>query len=197
MPLLQIHTASTRPARQGPLVASWFTDIARQHGGFTLEPIDLATVGLPLLDEPQHPSLGRYMHEHTRQWAATVARADAHVFVTPEYDFLPPASLVNALQCLVREWAYRPVGLVSYGGVSGGLRGAQVLKQLVTALRMMPVPEAVAIPFFGQYRHDGDPTRFDPGDVQGKAAHAILTELARWTEALDALRRASRDAAPA
>ena len=50
--------------------------------------------------------------------------ADAFVFVTPEYDYGPPAALVNALQYLVHEWSYKPAALVSYGGVAGGTRGA-------------------------------------------------------------------------
>ncbi|HSH45155.1 MAG TPA: NAD(P)H-dependent oxidoreductase, partial [Longimicrobiales bacterium] len=118
-PLLQVITASTRQGRKGPLVAEWFLGQARRHEGFRIEPVDLADVGLPLFDEPRHPRLQEYEHDHTIAWSEIVARADAFVFVTPEYDHNPPASLLNALQHLVKEWAYKPVGLVSYGGVSG------------------------------------------------------------------------------
>jgi NAD(P)H-dependent FMN reductase len=55
-----------------------------KHGGFAVEFIDLAEVALPVLDEPNHPGLSRYTHEHTKRWSATVDRADAYVFVTPE-----------------------------------------------------------------------------------------------------------------
>jgi NAD(P)H-dependent FMN reductase len=43
------------------------------------------------------------------------------VFVTPEYCYVPPASLINAVQGVTREWADKPTGAVSYRGVSGGL----------------------------------------------------------------------------
>jgi NAD(P)H-dependent FMN reductase len=64
------------------------------------------------------------VHEHTKRWSATVAAADAVVFVMPEYNRTFTAPLKNALDYLYYEWNYKPVGLVSYGGVSGGLRAA-------------------------------------------------------------------------
>jgi len=152
-----------------------------------VEVVDLAEVDLPLFDEPRHPRLRDYEHEHTRAWSATVERADAFVIVTPEYNFGAPPSLVNALDFLVREWAYKPVSFVSYGGVSAGLRGVQMTKQIVTALKMMPIPEAVAVPFFTQFV-DKETGAFDPGATQAAAAATMLDELARWAGALRPLR---------
>jgi NAD(P)H-dependent FMN reductase len=143
MPRLQIFIVSTRPARKGTVVAGWFEQQARHHGKFDVEMVDLAQVNLPMMDEPEHPRLRKYQHEHTRAWSARVEQADAFVFVTPEYNFSTPPSLVNALDYLVVEWAYKPVGFVSYGGVSAGLRSVQMTKLLVTALKMMPMAEAV------------------------------------------------------
>jgi NAD(P)H-dependent FMN reductase len=184
---LQVIVASTRQERKGPLVGAWFHALARRHGAFDVELVDLAEVGLPLFDEPRHPRLRQYEHDHTRAWSAVVERADAFVFVTPEYNFGSPPSLVNALDFLVREWAYKPAGFVSYGGASGGLRGVQMTKQTVSALRMVPLVEAVAIPFFTQYI-DAAAGTFDPGEVQEKAAGAMLDELLRWARALKPLR---------
>ena len=70
---------------------------ARLHGGFRVEAIDLATVDLPMFDEPRHPRLGQYEHEHTKAWSGLVARGDAYVFVTPEYNYGAPPSIVNAI----------------------------------------------------------------------------------------------------
>ena len=184
---LQVIVASTRDARKGPMVATWFMKQACAHGKFHVELVDLAEMNLPLFDEPRPPRLGQYEHEHTKAWSATVARADAFVFVTPEYDYCAPASLFNALEYLSREWAYKPVGFASYGGVSGGVRGVQMTKQLVTTLKMMPLPEAVTIPFFTQYI-DKETGVFDPGEVQAKSATVMLDELLRWATALKPLR---------
>ena len=186
---LQVLVASTREARLGPHVAGWFFEQARAHAKFEVELVDLADVDLPLLDEPKHPRFADYQHEHTKRWSGIVSRADAFVFVTPEYDYGAPAALVNALQFLSREWAYKPVGFCSYGGVSGGTRGVQMTKQVVTSLKMMPMAEAVAIPFFAQYLK-ADAGTFAPPPEQAKAAAVMLDELLRWAEALRTLRPA-------
>jgi NAD(P)H-dependent FMN reductase len=187
---LQVIVASTRAERKGTLVAAWFLDRARAHGKFNIELVDLAQVNLPVFDEPKHPRFQDYVNEHTKAWSATVARADAYVFVTPEYDYSAPASLVNALQYLLLEWAYKPAGFVSYGGVSAGTRGVQMTKTLVTALKMMPMFEGVAIPFFAQYIK-ADTNVFDPGEVQAKATTVMLDELLRWAIALKPMRSPS------
>src|ERR1051326_8675768 len=184
--LLQIVIVSTRKGRKGDAVARWFDSRARQHGAFDVELVDLAEVNLPLFDEPEHPRLRKYQHEHTRRWSERVARGDAFVFVTPEYNYSAPPSVVNALDYLVHEWAYKPLAFVSYGGVSGGTRSVQMIKLQATALRMMPLPEAVTLPFFEKmFGADGS---FAPGEMQQAAADAMLTELKRWADALRVLR---------
>ncbi len=151
MPNLQIIIVSTRDSRKGPAVAAWFEQQARVDAGFDVEVVDLAAVNLPLFDEPEHPRLRRYHHAHTKAWSAQVERADAFVFVTPEYNFSVPPSLINALDYLSHEWAYKPAGFVSYGGVSGGTRAVQMARLTMSTLRMVPLVEAVAIPFFTRF----------------------------------------------
>ena len=186
---LGVVICSVRPGRHGAIVAKWAFEHARAHPAFAAELVDLAEVNLPLLDEPHHPRLKKYTKEHTLAWSARVDALDAFVFVTPEYDFSMPASLLNALQFLASEWANKACGFVSYGGISGGLRGVQMSKQVVTALGMMPVPEAVAQPMFSKHIVDGV---FAPGEVQDKAAVAMLDSLARWSAALAPMRAATR-----
>ena len=187
--MLQLHIiiVSTRPGRAGLPVADWFVSQARRHGKFALEVIDLAKVGLPLFDEPRHPRLRQYEHEHTKAWSRTIDRADAFVFVTPEYNYGAPPSLVNALDFLVHEWAYKPVAFVSYGGVSGGTRSVQMAKQIVTALKMMPMFEAVVLPFFAQ-QIDKETGVFAPAKIQEDAAATMLDELLKWATALKVMR---------
>lgn len=186
--MLKLHvvSVSTREGRVGPAVSAWFLDYARAHGKFDVEFIDLAEINLPVFDEPTHPRLRQYQNEHTKAWSAIVARADAFIFVTPEYNYSTPAPLVNALDYLVHEWGYKPVGFVSYGGQSGGMRGVQMTKQIVTALKMMPMSEAVAIPFFTQHI-DSETGVFNATESQEKAAGVLLDELLKWAEALKPL----------
>lgn len=185
--MLKLHTiiASTRPGRVGPTVATWFHQSALAHGQFEAELVDLADFNLPIFDEPFHPAQKKYQHEHTKRWSASVEAADAFVIVTPEYNFNAPPSLVNALDYLYNEWNYKPVAFVSYGGVSGGMRSVQSAKQIVTTLKMVPLVDAVAIPFVTQHVTDGV---FAPNEIHAKSATALLTELHRWATALKTLR---------
>lgn len=186
MPRLAVIVASNRPGRTALPVAEWFAAAAGQHGGFEVDLVDLAEIGLPLLDESAHPRLRQYEHAHTREWSARVESADAFVIVTPEYNYGMPAILKNALDFLHHEWAYKPVGFVSYGGVSAGVRSVQMAKQVVTTLRMFPVPEAVAIPFVAQFIDDEGRVR--PNEVMEGATKGMLDELVRVEEALRPLR---------
>jgi NAD(P)H-dependent FMN reductase len=186
---LHVVITSTRPGRLGDSIGTWAADAARQHGGFETELVDLAEFNLPLLDEPNIPVFAQYTKEHTRRWSEKVAEADAFVLVTPEYNHGPPAPLVNALSYLHHEWAYKPIGFVSYGGVSAGTRSTESVKQILTTLKMMPIPEAVSIPFVFRLINDG---RFRPEPELEAASSVMLDELRRWTDALEPLRNAKR-----
>lgn len=186
-PRLHVVTASTRPGRTGPAVAGWFLEFARGHGHFDVHAVDLAELDLPIYNESRHPVMQQYEHAHTRAWSDSVAAADAFVFVTPEYNFNPPPSLVNALNYVYREWNYKACGFVSYGGVSGGLRAVQMAKQLVTTLKMMPMVEGVMVPMVAQSLDDQG--GFVSNRMIDHSAQQILDELAKWTDALMPLHR--------
>lgn len=186
---MRLHTVivSTRPGRVGPAVARWFHEFASRHGGFECELVDVADFGLPVYDEAEHPRTGKYAHEHTRKWSASAAAADAFAFVTPEYNFGPSPAFVNAITFLSREWARKPCGFVSYGGMSGGLRAVQAQKLVVTALNMMPLSEGVAVPgVHGMLSSDRQ--TFKANDLIDKSARDLLDELHKWAEALRSMR---------
>ncbi|MFL5134390.1 MAG: NADPH-dependent FMN reductase [Microvirga sp.] len=185
-PKLHIIIGSTRPGRIGPSIAQWFSDYTAEHGKFEPVLVDLAEFNLPVFDEPEHPMKQNYRHAHTKAWAASVSAADAFVFVTPEYNYAPPPALVNAFNYLSREWNYTPVGFVSYGGISGGLRSVQVAKQFVTTLKMMPVPEGVPMPMV--FQNLDETGNLNAPDIYKTSAATMLEELFRWTEALKSLR---------
>jgi len=59
-------------------------------------------------------------------------------------------------------------------------------KLVITALKMMPLPEAVTIPFVAKFIEAGV---YKAEKTQEDAASAMLDELVRWTGALGALRK--------
>lgn len=189
----RLHTviASTRPGRVGPPIAHWFNEYVASHGKFDAKLIDLAAFNLPVYDEPHHPMRRQYERDHTKVWSASVNAADAFVFVLPEYNYMPPPSFVNAIDYLFWEWQYKPVGFVSYGGVSGGLRSAQQARLMASTVKMMPVPEGIALPNVYSQIKDGT---FAANDLNIQGAASMLNEMHKWAEALKSLRDGARAA---
>ncbi len=186
LPKLSIIVGSTRPGRVGDVVGQWFQAQAIQNGKFDVELVDLADIDLPMYNEPKHPSIQSYEHNHTKRWARIVSAADAYVFVTPEYNYGPPPALINALNYVYKEWNYKPAGFVSYGGISGGMRAVQVEKLILATLKVVPLVEAVVVPMVQQFLVDG---RFRGSELHEQAAIVMLDELFRWADALKTLRR--------
>jgi NAD(P)H-dependent FMN reductase len=185
MSRLGVVLTSTREGRIGAPVTEWFLDRARAHAGFEVEFIDLKAVNLPMLSEPNHPRLRKYTQATTQAWSATVESLDALVFVSPEYNYGTPPALVNALDHLYAEWNYKAAGLVTYGGISGGLRAGQMTKLLLTSFKVVPIVEAVTIPFVAKHVANGV---FVAEEAHDKSAIVMLDELVRWTAALSGLR---------
>jgi NAD(P)H-dependent FMN reductase len=186
MPKLYVVAVSTRPGRAGFPLTTWILDRARAHGAFDVVLVDLKEESLPMFDESRHPRLREYEHDHTKRWSAKIAAADAFVFVTPEYDHGAPPSLTNALVYLVHEWAHKPVGFVSYGGPAGGTRAVQMVKPMMSALKLVVLHESVMVPVFDRSIDDGG--IFHASEHQEAGARAMLDALAKWTTALAPMR---------
>jgi len=181
---IAVVLASTRPGRRGEAVANWVLENAGQRHDATFELLDLATVDLPQLDEPMPPATGRYTLPHTLDWAATVARYDGFVFVTPEYNHSYPGVLKNALDRVHAEWRDKAAAFVSYG-FDGGVRAVEALRPVVGALHMADVSAQVAL----SMHHDFTGfTQFTPAPHQAAALTTTLDQVVTWTTALATLR---------
>jgi NAD(P)H-dependent FMN reductase len=185
-PKLCVIHVSTRPGRAGFPLSTWIFERAAAHGSFDVELVDLRAENLPMFDEPRHPRLRQYEHEHTKRWSAKIDAADAFVFVTPEYDHGTPPSLINALVYLVQEWAHKPVGFVSYGGPAGGTRAVQMVKPMMSGLKLVVLLESVVAPLFTHSIDDKGV--FNPNEVQQTGAQAMLDALSKWVSALAPMR---------
>lgn len=183
---LKIITSTVRQSRQGIKVANWITEFAKKNTDFNVELLDLREIDLPMMDEPNHPVLGKYKFEHTKAWSQKINEADAFIIVLAEYNYGYPAPIKNAIDYLHNEWKYKPVGFVSYGGISAGLRSTQMLKQVVTTLSMMPIAQQVNIPFLGNMIDENG--NFNPGDKLDNSAKGMLDELKKWSETMKTMR---------
>jgi NAD(P)H-dependent FMN reductase len=185
---LEVIIGSTRPGRAGLPVGRWFYEHAKKHGKFNVALADLAEIDLPFMNEAKHPRFQDYAHDHTKAWSDRIDAADAIVMVTSEYNYAPPAPLINAISYLNKEWAYKPLGFVSYGGVSGGTRAMQVIRQMAAGVRALPIYESVNIPMIGGLiEGEGKSRRFNAPEIQAKGADAMLDELHKLAQVLQPL----------
>jgi NAD(P)H-dependent FMN reductase len=185
---LHVIIVSTRPGRAGKPIADWFVKEAQRDGRFDIEVTDLAELALPPLDEPHLPRFRNYVNEHTWAWSRAVDESDAFVLVMPEYNHGFAASIKNAIDYLHDEWAHKPVGFVSYGGISAGMRAVQMLKPVLSCLRMIPVTDQVALANHMQFLDGGV---FAPGEQAATAVAVMLDDLERTMHAIGQLRSAT------
>ena len=174
-----IVVGSVRPGRIGLPIAQWVKSVA--EADWQIDFVDLAELNLPFMDEPNHPSVRKYTKQHTLDWSARVDAADAVIFVTPEYNHSFSPALKNAMDFLSKEWWRKPVGFVSYGGVSGGTRGVAMLQTVIAGLGMVRAGALVEIPFAGKQVSDGI---FEPSEKEVAVLRNQLAELDGLASAL-------------
>ena len=184
MTRIAIITGSTRPGRNNDAVARWIHSIAATREDAQFEIIDIADLGLPLLDEPVPPSFGQYTNEHTRRWAATIAAFDGFVFVTPEYNHSTSAALKNAIDFLYAEWNNKAAGFVGYGSM-GGARAIEHLRGIMAELQVATVRNQVMLSLFTDFEEF---SVFKPAPFQEESVNPMLDQVIAWSNALAALR---------
>jgi NAD(P)H-dependent FMN reductase len=175
---------SVRGGRMGGAVTAWFTGHVSDRTDVELDVIDVAELDLPMampgrdgLPAPA-PATRAALADVTPRLAA----ADAFVVVTPEYNHSFPAALKNLIDWHRTEWQAKPVGFVSYGGVSGGLRAVEQLRLVFAELHAMSVRDSVSLhgpwSFLGE---DGAPRDMA---ICASAAKNMLDQLVWWGRAL-------------
>ena len=178
---LAILVGSTREGRLAPTVAGWFAGRARLRPDITIDVIDLADVDLP-------PVLSGTRDAGTEDYAARIDRADGYVVVTPEYNHGYPAALKQAIDLCYGEWKGKAAGFVSYGGVGGGLRAVEQLRQVFAELHVATVRDGVSFHMVGgRFDEHGQPYE---ADGPNRAADVLLDQLVWWGSALRTARRA-------
>ncbi|MGW1814380.1 NADPH-dependent FMN reductase [Streptomyces sp. NPDC002125] len=159
---------SNREGRFGPVIADWFLGRAAEHPDIETELIDVAET-----EPPAVPAT---------RISPRLAEADAFVVLTPEYNHSYPAPLKNLIDRHFSEWQAKPVAFVSYGGISGGLRAVEHLRQVFAELHAVSVRDTVSFHNAGALFDDRGSHR-DPAQADG-AAKRMLDQLVWWGRAL-------------
>lgn len=175
-----VITGSTRRDRFGPVPARWIVEQANRRGDLDVDPIDLLDADLPHIlagDDEDEPA-----PDTVTALAPRLAAADAFIVVTPVYNRGYPGSLKNAIDWFYEEWSAKPVGFVSYGGISGGLFAIEQLRLVFSELHAVAIRNTVSFTnFWEKFDEHGDPV--DPEGVNA-AAKAFLDQLTWWARAL-------------
>ena len=185
MSKIQIITGSTRPGRLNDQVADWIYGLASRRPDLDVEIVDIADYNLGNLDEPM-PSMGQYIHGHTKKWSAKVSEADGYIFVAPEYNHGISGALKNALDFLYKEWNNKPAGFVGYGNV-GGARSVEQLRAIAGELQIADVRRAVHFSILDDFENF---SVLKPRNLERHKAHAaeMLDQLTAWARALKTVR---------
>jgi NAD(P)H-dependent FMN reductase len=184
---IAVVLGSTREGRFGAAVAGWFLRHAAASPGVAAELMDPRGFRLPMFSEASPPVVKPSVHPEVTRWAEGIERADAVVFVTPEYNHGIPGVLKNLLDFGGREWARKPAAFVGYGSL-GAARAVQGLRHVAIALQMAPLYRAVHLAGSDfQACRDGK----DPAELPQlrQSADLLLKDLVWWAEALRSARR--------
>ncbi|HEV8557317.1 MAG TPA: NAD(P)H-dependent oxidoreductase [Actinophytocola sp.] len=175
---LAVIIGSVREGRSGPAVASWFVGEAEAFGLFEVDVVDLAEVELPLsLTQRPAPEPAVVLADV----GGRLESADAFVVITPEYNHSFTAPLKNLIDWHRSPWHAKPVGFVSYGGLSGGLRAVEQLRQVFAELHATTVRDTVS--FHNVWEQLGEDGRLRTTDA-AIPAKVMLEKLAWWATAL-------------
>ncbi len=181
---LMIIWGSTRQERKGGPVAYWVKSAAKQDERFEkVDFVDLREVNLPFYDEPTDAfsiaSPDDYIHPEGKAWAERVAKADAVIIVTPEYNHGPPGVLKNALDWAGNPWIDKPVGLISYGGRTGGSRAIEQLRSITIELGLINVANAIHFVRFARTFESGE----EPSEASNESLKKMFNEILRLHKA--------------
>ncbi|GAA3979647.1 NAD(P)H-dependent oxidoreductase [Streptomyces plumbiresistens] len=172
-----ILIGSARAGRFADKVAPWFIGEVRKRDDMDVHVIDLAEPAL--VDELRLSfERGGGGGDGVPGLARRIGEVDGVVVITPEYNHGYPASLKLAIDYVYSEWRAKPVGFVSYGGMAGGQRAVEQLRQVFAELHAVTMRDTVSFHMAWE--------RFDergrPYDEEGtaKAAAVLLDQLAWW-----------------
>ncbi|GAA5154717.1 NAD(P)H-dependent oxidoreductase [Pseudonocardia eucalypti] len=161
----EVIIGSVREGRFGPVVANWFVGQATPRTDLDVGVLDLA--------------------EQPADFTGRIGAADAVVVVTPEYNHSYPGPLKAAIDGVgPQHWQAKPLGFVSYGGLSGGLRAVEPLRVVFAELHAMSIRDTVSFHMYPQL-FDGSGELKDP-EGPTAAAKVLLDRLVWWARTLRA-----------
>ncbi|MBP3127005.1 NAD(P)H-dependent oxidoreductase [Thalassospira sp. ER-Se-21-Dark] len=166
---------SAREGRFCDTVGTWVVETLKSDHELSVDTIDPAVLNLPAAHVgADHPAVA---HLHT-----ALTEADGFIVVTPEYNHSFTGELKLLIDAAKQQWKRKPVGFVSYGGMSGGLRAVEQLRLVFAELHAVTLRDVIS---FAQAWDKFDETG-RPIDLEGtnNALRHMMTDFKWWAGAL-------------
>lgn len=171
---------SVRPGRFCDTVTSWLMAALENSAEFALKVIDPAELPLPGWADLQESAGAAELRNRL---------AEAFIIVTPEYNHSFSAALKSVIDTAYEEWQAKPVGFVSYGGQSGGLRAVEQLRLVFAELQAVTLRDTVSFASaWNQFDDLGN--LINPAQAE-KSLNAMMSKLHWWASALNTARQQS------
>src|SRR5215467_770508 len=180
---LAVIYGSTRPERLCDKVATWSAHQISARPEFALDLIDPAASQAKGANQSGDSFDPDWLRQH-------IGEADAFLVVTPEYNHGYPAALKSLIDSVGSEWHAKPAAFVSYGGISGGLRAVEQLRQVFAELHAVTIRDSVSFASAWEL-FDSDGALKSP-ERPLRQLEAMLKRLKWWAETL----RNGREAVP-
>jgi azobenzene reductase len=141
---IAILIGSSRIGRQSHKIAYYLEKQIRCRGLY-VDVIDLGKRTSILPAEVSSPYPGLW--EEVQDLSDRVQRADALIFITPEYHGSFSGVLKNTLDSLGREFYRKPIGVVTVSsGKMGGLAAVAQLQHVILSLGAFALPTKLLVP---------------------------------------------------
>src|SRR5690606_17434234 len=148
---LALLMGSDREGRFCDTVTRWAVKQIARRSEFSLDVIDPLELSLPTRIE-------REISPEVRAYRERIRNADAFVVVVPEYNHGYPAIIKAMIDHADAEWYAKPVAIVSYGGISGGLRAVEQLRLVFAELHAVTIRDTVSFHIARrQFDEQGEP----------------------------------------
>jgi NAD(P)H-dependent FMN reductase len=177
---IPVILGSTRRGRQSLKVARFIMERMRRNARIETEILDLAVYDFPIMEERlrfrDDPPPG------LRAFSDKVARSDALVIVTPEYNNGYPGVLKNALDYLLPEYQRKPIAIVTVSaGGFGGLNCLAQLRLVTLGMGAFPIPTALPVSRVqDSFDEDGNPRN----ESYEKQAQTFIADVLFFAEAI-------------
>lgn len=173
---------SVREGRFCNKVMKWALSLLSSREEFELDVIDPRDYGFARGNGPN-------VHRESAELRRHIELADAFIVVTPEYNHGYPAPLKDLIDAAYFEWNAKPVAFISYGGMSGGIRAVEQLRQVFAELHVVTIRDGVAFANVWDQFDDSGNLR-EPGRAE-RFLHSMLMQLQWWAKALRNARQAA------